>query len=196
MSSNQIIFAGVDISSGRKPVMFAALDGDLNILMLEKWNISETIKYLKEYQLALLAVNSSAKKLEVNSDFKEEIAQAGFNSFAHKSSAYQWIETEAQDCFRDLVGQTLLSRRTLEGRIQRALILYDEGLQIDDPMDLFEEITRHKLLQGILPLENIYSSRELDALVTAYLAWMAANRIGQIEMLKDNMVKPKVQADQ
>jgi hypothetical protein len=53
-------------------------------------------------------------------------------------------------------------------------------LQITDPIDIFEEFTRYKLIQGILPLENIYSSKELDALVAAYLAWIAINRPGQI----------------
>jgi hypothetical protein len=45
---------------------------------------------------------------------------------------------------------------------------------------MFEEITRYKLIQGILPLENLPSSRELDALAAAYLAWMIFNRPAQI----------------
>jgi hypothetical protein len=36
------------------------------------------------------------------------------------------------------------------------------------------------LAQGILPLEKIYSSKELDALVAAYVAWLAANSPAQI----------------
>ncbi|MGZ9226270.1 MAG: hypothetical protein ACXW4M_12030, partial [Anaerolineales bacterium] len=64
-------------------------------------------------------------------------------------------------------------------RIQRALVLYDQGLQINDPMEFFEEITRYKLIQGILPLENLYASKELDALVAAYIAWMTVNKPGQ-----------------
>lgn len=195
MPLDHIIFAGVDFSSGRKPVTFAALDADLKVLNLEKWGMPETISYLKEYESALLAISSTAQKREhiIYSDFKKKIAQAGFKPVSKQSSAYQWFETDAQDCFRALVGQEPLSRRTLEGRIQRALILYDEDLQINDPMDFFEEITRHKLLQGILPLENIYSAKQLDALVAAYLAWMTANRSGQIEMGIENTVRPKGQ---
>jgi hypothetical protein len=41
-------------------------------------------------------------------------------------------------------------------------------------MRLFEEITKHRLLQGVLPLEHLYSTGELDALVAAYTAWVAA----------------------
>jgi len=36
------------------------------------------------------------------------------------------------------------------------------------------------LIQGILPLENLPSSRELDALAAAYLAWMSFNRPARI----------------
>jgi hypothetical protein len=49
-------------------------------------------------------------------------------------------------------------------------------------MEFFEEITRYKLMQGILPFENLYSSKELDALVGAYVAWMTANKPGQFIM--------------
>jgi hypothetical protein len=52
-------------------------------------------------------------------------------------------------------------------------------LQIRDPVEIFEEITRYKLMQGVLPLEDIYSPKELDALVAAYVAWLAANSPGQ-----------------
>jgi hypothetical protein len=195
MTDHHTIFAGVDITSGRRPVTFAALDTDLNVLTLEKWGMPETILYLKEYKRVLLAMSSTAQKRDhiIYSDFKNKIAEADFEPFSKQSGNYQWIETDAQDCFRALVGQKPLSLRTLEGRIQRALILYDEGLQINDPMDFFEEITRHKLLQGSLPLENLYSAKQLDALVAAYLAWMTANRSGQIEMGLENIVRPKVQ---
>ena len=43
-------------------------------------------------------------------------------------------------------------------------------------MEIFEEITRYKLIKGIFRLENVYSSKELDALAAAYLAWMSVNR--------------------
>ena len=46
-------------------------------------------------------------------------------------------------------------------------------------MEFFEEITRYKLIQGILPLENLYTSKELDALVAAFVAWMTVNKPGQ-----------------
>lgn len=193
MSSDQIIFAGVDISSGRRPVTFAALDGDLKILTLEKWNIAESLAYLEQYESALLAITSSSQKRENQAEFKNKITLAGFKPSRGESATRQWVETDAQDCFHALSGQEILPRRTLEGRIQRALILYEEGLRIPDPMDFFEEITRHKLMQGILPLENVYLFRQLDALAAAYIAWMTLNRSGQMEIQGGNTVRPREQ---
>jgi hypothetical protein len=96
-----------------------------------------------------------------------------------KNEIRQWMRADADESFAALIPKKLLSRRTLEGRLQRALILYEQGLQINDPMELFEEITRYKLIQGIRPFETLYSSRELDALVAAYAAWMTVHKPGQ-----------------
>jgi hypothetical protein len=191
MPSDQIIFAGVRLSSGRKPVTIAALDDDLNINFLERRDVSETLSRLEEFNHVILAINNlnSKREQELHKDFIKKIIQAGFEFYSKDNNTKQWFETNVQDCFRVVSGRHLLSRSTLGGRLQRALVLYEQGLQINDPMDIFEEITRYKLMQGILPFDNIYSSRELDALVLAYLAWMALNRPGQI-VLQGEFVLP------
>ncbi|HSB03456.1 MAG TPA: hypothetical protein VLE49_22585 [Anaerolineales bacterium] len=182
MPSDHIIFAGVELSSGRKPVIFAALDSDLNVLPLQNWAIDEAFSCLKEYGNIWLCINlhSLQHEQELYAAFKKKISQAGFKPRSKKGNPKQWLETNAQDCFRALISQNPLHRRTLEGRLQRSAILYEQGLQIRDPVEIFEEITRYKLVQGILPLEDIYSSKELDALVAAYVAWMASTSPGQI----------------
>jgi hypothetical protein len=182
MPNDPIIFAGMEFSSGRKPVTFAGLDEDLNIKVLEKWDISEVLSCLQDYENCTLVVDIPSTKpgKEVYADLKAKSIQAGFQPFSQKSHPKQWLETNAQDCFHALSGHKLLPRRALEGRLQRSAILYEQGLQITDPVDIFEEITRYKLIQGILPLDELPSSKELDALVAAYLAWMTFNRPGQI----------------
>jgi hypothetical protein len=182
MISDPIILAGVEFSSGRKPVIFARLDQDLNIKVLEKRDGSETLSGLQEYENSLLAINvpSSKRGREIYSELIAQLAQAGFKPFSQMQQPRQWLETSSQDCFRILSGHDLLPRRSLEGRLQRSAILYEQGLQITDPVDLFEEITRFKLIQGVLPLENLPFSNELDALAAAYLAWMSFNRPGRI----------------
>lgn len=178
MTSNSTIFAGLELSSGRKPLTFAALDDDLRVERLEKWDISEALAGLGEYEDVWLALTLPAvrNRQELHTDFMKGIRRAGFSSIAERSTTKQWLETNAKDCFHELTGNKLFPRRTLEGRLQRSAILYEQGLSVTDPIDIFEEITRYKLIQGVLPLENLPSANELDALVAAYLAWMMVNR--------------------
>jgi hypothetical protein len=181
MNSDHIMFAGVELSSGRKPFTFAGLDEGLNIRMLEKWDGSQVLSCLEGYDECALAIDIPSTKAAraAYADLKAKSMRAGFHPFSQKSYPKQWLETNAQDCYQALSGHKLLPRRALEGRLQRSAILYEQGLQITDPIDIFEEITRYKLIQGILPMDKLPSSRELDALVAAYLAWMSLNRPGQ-----------------
>lgn len=181
MPGESIVFAGLELKSGRKPVTFIALDDDLNIKSPQRWDIPETIMCLKKYENIWLAVTMASPAREADEQLRQQILQAGFALYPGKRDSRQLLITNAQNCFQALIGQKPLPRRTLEGRLQRSAILYDQGLQITDPVDVFEEITRFKLTKGILPLEKIYSPRELDALVAAHLAWLAANQPGRVD---------------
>ncbi len=191
MQSNTLVFAGADISSGRKPVTFAALDDDSNITILEKWDIPAALSFLQEHKNISFVINKPSSKIAQRAyvDFKNQIAQADFQSFSRQDHPKHWFETNAQDCYGEWLGQNPLPRRTLEGRLQRALILYEQALRIEDPMEIFEEITRYKLIKGVFRLENVYSSKELDALAAAYLAWMVVNRPERI-VVKGEFVLP------
>ena len=193
MNTEDVIFAGIDFSSGRQPVTFAALDDTLNLVFLEKYEIVHVIAHLKQYGKLSLALNMpSTKRVEgIYSGFKKRIAQAGLKPYTTKSFPKQLLETKAQDCFRKWIGKSPISRRTLEGRVQRGLILYDQGLRINDPMDFFEEITRHHMLGGFFPNELLYSTTELDALTAAYIAWLSVNEPGQVEITGNKLILPK-----
>jgi predicted RNase H-like nuclease len=54
-------------------------------------------------------------------------------------------------------------------------------------MEFFEEITRHKLLHGILPVELIYAAEELDTLMAAYLAFCVVNCPQEVVLIGDNL---------
>ncbi len=105
--------------------------------------------------------------------FYRRIEALGFQPFPTPNTTLQWIETHPHACFCVLLGQNPFSRTALEGRLQRQLVLYEQGLEINDPMDFFEEFTRHKFLRGILPLDKIYSHEELDAIAAAHTAFVA-----------------------
>jgi predicted RNase H-like nuclease len=51
----------------------------------------------------------------------------------------------------------------------------------------FEEITRRRILKGVLPVENLLNPNELDALVAAYTAWLAATHPDQVSVLGDKV---------
>jgi hypothetical protein len=90
-----------------------------------------------------------------------------------------------------LLGQIPLSKPTLEGRLQRQIALYEQGIGIKDPMEFFEEITRHKLLHGAFPMELVYSSEELDTLMAAYMAFCVVN-CPQETMLIGNILEGQI----
>ncbi len=107
----------------------------------------------------------------------------GYCQYPVDSALLQSLEVYPHACYTVLLGQAPFPKQTLEGRIQRQLVLFENQLHVPDPMDFFEEITRHRLLQGILPLEQLYSASELDALVAAYAAWLAASHPEQVTLL-------------
>jgi len=104
------------------------------------------------------------------------LAKMGFHAYPFEGADHLWVETHPHACFTVLIGQIPLSKPTLEGRLQRQIVLHDAGLGIKDPMNFFEEITRHRLRFGVMPMELIYHPEQLDALVAAYTAWMAVKQ--------------------
>jgi hypothetical protein len=129
MSPDHIIFTGVELSSGSKPVTFAALDGDLRVQVLEKWTIAEALSCLNEYENIWLSINLSSFKREqaVYTEFKKKIIQAGFKSFSVKGSVAGSRQTPR------IVSRSDRSKplpRVLWRRLQRSAILYEQGLQI------------------------------------------------------------------
>ncbi|MEW6568867.1 MAG: DUF429 domain-containing protein [Chloroflexota bacterium] len=83
------------------------------------------------------------------------------------------LEVHPHACYAALLGRRPFLKQTLEGRLQRQLVLYLQGLDLPNPLRVLEEITRHHLLSGELPLEGLLAHDELDALVGAYCAYLA-----------------------
>jgi hypothetical protein len=109
----------------------------------------------------------------------------GYCPYPHDQAVRQSLEVYPYACYAALLGVLPLPKHTLEGRLQRQLILHDLKLHVPDPMDFFEEVTRHKLLKGTLPLDMLFTPGELDALVAAYTAWLAASHPEQVSLLGD-----------
>lgn len=97
----------------------------------------------------------------------------------------QIMEIYPHGAFTCLLERTPFPKKNLEGRLQRQLILHSNNLGIPDPMLVFEEITRHRLLHGVIPLDDLYTAEELDALVAAYTAWLAATNPDKVMSIGD-----------
>jgi hypothetical protein len=96
--------------------------------------------------------------------------------------ASQMLEVYPHGIYTALLGLVPFPKNNLEGRLQRQLVLHNQGLDIPDPMRMFEEITRYRILKGTLPLEGLYNAPQLDALAAAFTAWVAATAPQQVSV--------------
>ena len=106
----------------------------------------------------------------------ERLNEFGYTPFPADEAPRQWLEVQSEAAFHALLGLPPFQAGTLEGRIQRQLVLADQDLDVPDAMDFFEEITRHRLVHGILPADKVLPQSELNAWMAAQLAWLAANQ--------------------
>lgn len=123
--------------------------------------------------------------MQIGFTLYQKLSHIGYKPHNVADAACRMLETHPYACFCVLVDGTPLPKSTLEGRLQRQLILYDKGLRITDAMRFFEEITRFKLMKGILPTDVLYAPEQLDVLVAAYTAWLAGNRPDEITEIGD-----------
>ncbi|TFH38102.1 MAG: DUF429 domain-containing protein [Anaerolineales bacterium] len=101
------------------------------------------------------------------------------------------IEARAQAGYSALLEHRPFPKETLEGRLQRQLLLFVEGLDLPNPMHALEELTRHHLLSGNLPLEGLRDHETLDTLMaayTAYLTVMQPDRISQVGEPEEGLI--------
>lgn len=115
----------------------------------------------------------------------DSLREMGFGPFNEKSGGQQWVETPSETCFWLWLEGNVMDADSLEGRIQRQLFLYALGMDIPDPMKFFEEITRYRLLKGILIEKGLYSCAELNAIASAYMAWAVIQRTGEVTFVGD-----------
>lgn len=83
------------------------------------------------------------------------------------------IEVQSHTSYTVLLERRPFLKKTLEGRLQRQLVLHLEGLDVANPVRILELFDRDHLLRGNLPLNDLYLAEELDSLVNAYTAYLA-----------------------
>ncbi len=156
-----------------------------------RWENCRVAEYLLAHEgIAIPLTPNSAEKCprwkQMGMKLFQTLASQGYAPYPSEANPErQTLETYPHAVFTRLLGHAPFPKHTLEGRIQRQLVLRECELDLPNPMRVFEEITRHRLLQGILPLDDLYSSAELDALSAAYVAFLAAHHPKKIDLLGD-----------
>jgi len=118
------------------------------------------------------SLKQSPRWMRLGFQLFEELRKLGYATYPKPSAPKQVFECQGEAAFWNLLGHVPLKENTLEGCLQRQLVLQTAGLPVPDAMRFFEEITRHHLLNSQLPVEHLYSAQELNALVAAFTAWM------------------------
>jgi len=156
-----------------------------------RWQQGRVAEYLlRRRNLRMLPTPAEAEKAPswVQESFRlcRQLEQMGYQPYHRQpDAAHQWLETYPHAGFAALLGHLPFSKGSLEGRIQRQLVLRDLGLPLPDPLRVFEEFTRHRLLQGVLPTENLLSPEELDVVLAAFTAYRAARLPDEVTVLGD-----------
>lgn len=118
-------------------------------------------------------------------DLYRRLEAFGYRPFPNQEGSLHSLETQAGGVFWRLLNEKHPLPASLEGRLQRQLILQDIQMPVPDAMDFFLEITRFKLIQGELPDQDIHTFEELNALAAAFIAWQAAHHPELLELLGD-----------
>lgn len=141
---------------------------------------------LRQHNIRIPQTKSNIKDcpnwMQMGFTLYNRLLEVGYQVYPQKTADRQTVEVYPHASFTALLGVLPFDKHTLEGRLQRQLVLLDKDVNVPDPMRYFEEITRYRLLNSILPTENLFTPEELDALVAAYSAWLAATRPEDISL--------------
>jgi hypothetical protein len=142
---------------------------------------------LRQHNIPVMRTCSEERKcpkwMRIGFDIYRRLKSMGYSEYPSTNQTSQILEIYPHGTFTALIGRTPFPKKSLEGRLQRQLILHNQGLDIPDPMRVFEEITRYRILQGTLALEGLYSAPKLDALAASFTAWLAATTPGEVTLL-------------
>jgi hypothetical protein len=238
MLTRDTVFVGIDPPSGETSITYAALDKELNVIAVNKGDLSEVAAYVGGQKGAFVGINAPRRPnqglmkkdkvrdalsprprpnrwtafrvaeyllfqkniripktpskvgdcpgwMKTGFTLYKRLEEFGFRDFPGDDAEQQMLEVYPHGAYTVLLKKIPFLKKTLEGRLQRQLLLHSLSVDVADPMRLFEEITRYKLMQGQLPLEGLYSVEELEALIAAYTAWKAAKAPDEITRLGD-----------
>ncbi len=116
----------------------------------------------------------------------KRLENLGFKDYPAGDHGRQVLEVYPHASYTVLLKKIPFLKKSLEGRLQRQLLLHSLSVAVPDPMRIFEEFTRYKIMQGQLPLEGLYSIEELEALMAAFTAWKASTEPDDVILVGDS----------
>ncbi len=155
-----------------------------------RWTSFRVVEYLlRQHGISCYKTPAEVKAcpnwMQVGFHLYRRLEQMGYLAYPAKKPGRQWLEIYPHASFCTLLGHVPLPKNTLEGRIQRQLVLHKFKVGVPDPMDMIKGLTAQHVLQGSLPTNHLYSQGELDALVAAYTAWQASLHPNNLTLLGD-----------
>ncbi len=171
------LMASEQVRDKLQPALFAGRPANLR---LAEWHLQQRGVAVQRTPAAL---KDCPAWMRQGFAFYDQLERLGYQCYP-SGGALQYFEVHCGAAFAVLL-KTVFAAGTLEGRLQRQLALVEQGMDLPDPMDFFEEVTRHRLLQGVLPFEKVYAQAELDALCAAWLAWLAVHAPDRLVALGD-----------
>lgn len=114
----------------------------------------------------------------------ERLQAQGYVVYPH-AGPLRLFETNAQAIFTVLANTHPYTKNSLEGLLQRQLILHEQGLDVPDPIYTLQEWTRHRLLTGTVNMTDVLNPGELDALASAYTAYIVAREPERVTTVGD-----------
>ncbi len=155
-----------------------------------RWTDFRLAEYLlRQHRISCTQTPSNEKNcpawMRMGFQLYQRLESMDFQPYPAPKSALQWLEVYPHASYAALLGLIPLPKHTLEGRMQRQLALFHLHVDLADPMELVQGITRRNLLEGTLPDIHLRDAGELDALVAAYTAWQASKNPDQVSSVGD-----------
>ena len=115
----------------------------------EDYRVAEYVLHTHKIRVphTLAQVEGCSNAMRMSFMLFRQLEEIGFRPFPTPNGKRTLMEVSSYAAYAVLLECLPFPKTSLEGRLQRQLKLYDLGLEISDPMRIFEEITHYKIMQ-------------------------------------------------
>ncbi len=124
--------------------------------------------------------------VERSLELVDGIKQLGYSLLGSDDNSRVFFETHSDAAYWQITGAMPYDSRSLEGRLQRQLLLCEFGFPLRDPMAFLEEFTRFRLRTSQIPTDQVLPAHELRALIAASTAWLTDMHPSGVDHVGEN----------